>query len=224
MPIRHHNEQDYIDWLKSMGCVFYAPLQENGDLQDKISGVNGSVQYSNSVTWDADKDMYLFNKNNSYSPTQGIMVYSGLNLDFPNLNNIEFTYLYDINVKVGGYNQWGNPNISPKWIAPIVLGERKVILNMENSNPSLNDNYKMGVVFPKHNSGAHISKWYVNGLHAFSNTYTSAQVGDFTVRDRVYINYCNSSAYTVCQFYMKDIMIFNRALTLDVIRKIQGYE
>lgn len=223
MSKRHHNESDYIEWLKSMGCIFYAPLSEN-DTTDKISGVNGSVQYSNSVTWDTDKNMYLFSKNNSYSPSQGIMVYSGLNLDFPNLNNVEFTLLYDINVKVGGYHPSASPNISPKWIAPIVLGERKVIINMENSNPSLNSNYKMGVIFPNHNSGKHISKWYVNGSQTSSFTYTSAMVGDYTIRDRVYINYCNSNAYTGCQFYLKDMMIFNKELTINEIRKIQGYE
>ena len=38
MPKREHTTaQSYIDWLKSLGCVFYAPLIQ-GDTRDYISG------------------------------------------------------------------------------------------------------------------------------------------------------------------------------------------
>jgi hypothetical protein len=55
------SEQSYIDWLKSIGCVLYLPLTQDGDLQDRISGA--SLQYTGIGTqayWDANEGMYVF--------------------------------------------------------------------------------------------------------------------------------------------------------------------
>ena len=53
--------EDYVKWLKSIGCVLYLPFGENGDMTDRISG-NGLV-YTGTGTqaqWDPVEGMYLF--------------------------------------------------------------------------------------------------------------------------------------------------------------------
>lgn len=84
---REAKQQSYIDWLKSIGCVFYAPLTQ-GDITDHIGG--GSCSNSQSgdggtITWDPNEGAYLFRK------TSG----RGQAASFRNLNlNIDLSETY----------------------------------------------------------------------------------------------------------------------------------
>lgn len=40
MMMESQQQVSYVDWLRSIGCIFYAPLLEDGDLEDKISGLS----------------------------------------------------------------------------------------------------------------------------------------------------------------------------------------
>lgn len=52
--------QSYIDWLKSLGCVFYAPLTQ-GDFTDHIGGTTGSPYNDtalNNLQWNSSVGAY----------------------------------------------------------------------------------------------------------------------------------------------------------------------
>ena len=54
-------EPDYIDWLKSIGCTFYAPLTHNNlyNLIDGAEGYTPDSRYS-SLEWDNAENAYKF--------------------------------------------------------------------------------------------------------------------------------------------------------------------
>ena len=55
----HITSQSYIDWLKSLGCVFYAPLTEF-ETRDLISGSQMQQGNNGTVTWDANEQAWFF--------------------------------------------------------------------------------------------------------------------------------------------------------------------
>lgn len=57
----YKSEQTLLDWLKSMGCIFYAPFTY-GDLTDHISGSTLVDPSGTSVVWDSTMQMYKFLK------------------------------------------------------------------------------------------------------------------------------------------------------------------
>lgn len=57
----YKSEQTLLDWLKSMGCIFYAPFTY-GDLTDHISGSTLVDPSGTSVEWDSTMQMYKFLK------------------------------------------------------------------------------------------------------------------------------------------------------------------
>lgn len=56
---REAKQQSYIDWLKSLGCVFYAPLTQN-DLTDHIGGTTGVPVNASSgnLVWNSSQNAY----------------------------------------------------------------------------------------------------------------------------------------------------------------------
>ena len=59
MPIREHiTSQSYIDWLKSLGCVFYCAFDGITGTQDLINDKPLILNGYGSITYDSGKDMY----------------------------------------------------------------------------------------------------------------------------------------------------------------------
>lgn len=67
MKREHKSEQSYIDWLKSLGCVFYAPLNGVNDTMDVINNVQLTTTGYGAYSYDAAKDMYLITTPSNYN-------------------------------------------------------------------------------------------------------------------------------------------------------------
>lgn len=145
MPRREHNiEESYIDWLKSLGCVFYSPLTET-ETRDLISGSQMQQGNNGTVTWDASKGAWYFQ--DLYSSRYDVIAsWQGLNLPF-DITNIGFTLVYTINVAQDGYNPYDS---SMGKIAPLVLGGRTAIFNCNYIVNSLNTWIDGAIVLPKY--------------------------------------------------------------------------
>ena len=77
---------NYIDTLKSMGCHFWAPLDEN-DITEKLSETSPTHR-AGQLTWDSAKDAYKFKTS---SNNQQVLVYN-----ITNVNNLSSTLAYTI--------------------------------------------------------------------------------------------------------------------------------
>lgn len=94
MSKRHHcPSQSYVDWLKSLGCVFYAPLIE-GDTRDYISGQD--ITIIRSVTWNLSENAYYF-QFTSTSQYGSIAEWNGLNMPLT-INNLAYGYMCEIKI------------------------------------------------------------------------------------------------------------------------------
>lgn len=67
MKREHKLEQSYIDWLKSLGCVFYAPLNGVNGTMDVINNVQLTTTGYGAYSYDAAKDMYLITTPSNYN-------------------------------------------------------------------------------------------------------------------------------------------------------------
>lgn len=212
--IREHiTSQSYIDWLKSLGCVLWLPFAEDGDLNDRISG--NDLQRGSDTTgyfaWDNNQQMMYFHApsqqrrksytlqtgwNNSTFPTNG----------FTNLSTIKrkTTSGYAFYFLVGsGYS--------------VPCGACMTYNASANMSNWGNNLHKQAYYF-----GADNRKYYNDG--ALYNTYSShapylpSNWGNYDY----FVGQGSDSNYG--EVYVKDLMMFNRELTLSEIRKIQGYE
>ena len=210
----HITSQSYIDWLKSMGCVFYAPLTKF-DTRDLISGSQMQQGNNGIVTWDTNEQAWFFQ--DLYANVYDVVA-SWQNLSLPfDISNIGFSLCYEINIVQDG--QGGG--IMGK-ILPIVLGGRTVALNVQYVTSQLHVWYKVAHVFPKYEGMSRYSYIYSYGnvVQSF-NRGTTRYTGNSLTNTRVDSNYRNSTNYSNCKYYMRNAMIFNAALTQAQIREIQ---
>lgn len=215
MRREHTASQSYIDWLKSMGCVFYAPLTEN-ETRDLISGSQMQQGNNGTVTWDANEQAWFFQDlhANVYD-----VVASWQNLSLPfDITNIGFTLLYELNIYQNGYDSGGYMG----YMIPIVLGGRTVAINAQYATSQLHTWYKVAQVFPKYEGVSRYSYSYSNGNVVQSvNRGTTRYAGNSLTNTRVDSNYRNSQAYRNAKYYMHNAMVFDAALTQAQIKQIQ---
>ena len=215
MPIREHNtEQSYVDWLKSLGCVFYAPLTEN-ESHDLISGSQMQQGNNGTVTWDANAQAWFFQ--DLYANVYDVVA-SWQNLSLPfDITNIGFTLLYELNIYQNGVDS-GYMGA----MLPIVLGGRTLALNARYATSQLNTWYKVAQVFPKYEGVSRYSYIYSDGNVVRSdNRGTTRYTGNSLTNTRVDSNYRNSQFYRNAKYYMRNAMIFDANLTQAQIREIQ---
>ena len=210
----HITSQSYIDWLKSMGCVFYAPLTEF-ETRDLISGSQMQQGNNGTVTWDANEQAWFFQ--DLYANVYDVVA-SWQNLSLPfDITNIGFTLLYELNIYQNG--------VDGGYIGamlPIVLGGRTLALNARYATSQLNTWYKVAQVFPKYEGMIRYSYIYSDGNVVRSdNRGTTRYTGNSLTNTRVDSNYRNSQAYRNAKYYMRNAMVFDAALTQAQIREIQ---
>lgn len=222
MSRRHHNELDYIEWLKSLGCIIYLPLSEEGDLQDRISGLSLQLTEQGSMTWDGSQQMYKITQ-----PNSGFQYVAKLNngLDNNSFPNDNFTTLHSVKritnsssktlntlspqsvdgdtcaATAATYNGTGRSNAFPSTIANVAY-----VTNNDQRNRSLYQNGELYTTTTEYLPYLP-SNWVMNG--------TGFTIGCCRVA---------TSSYYGVQFYMKEVYLFNTVLDLQTIRKIQGYE
>ena len=209
----HITSQSYIDWLKSLGCVFYAPLTEF-ETRDLISGSQMQQGNNGTVTWDANEQAWFFQ--DLYANVYDVVA-SWQNLSLPfDISNIGFSLCYEINIYQNGYDSYFGA------VIPLVSGGRTIALNARYATSQSHIWYKVAQVFPKYEGTSRYSYTYSDGNIVSSvNRGTTRYTGNSLTNTRVDSNYRNSNFYSGAKYYMRNAMIFNAALTQTQIREIQ---
>lgn len=206
MRREHYKSQSYIDWLKSLGCVFYAPLIQ-GDTKDYISGQPMTI-IDGTVSWDNGESAYKF-----YGPTSlnsYIANWQGLDMNL-DINNLAISYLFEV--------KGNNSNI-----VPICLGGRQ-FTTTSIATGYTNTWFKYATAMS--NISPRTQWWFTNGnvSTTFPNGYNRGNnpiVVNPTAKSNVECNSSGSYSYILnTTLFMRNAMIFNRALTQDEIRQIQ---
>ena len=217
----HFEEQDYIEWLRSMGCVFYAPLSENGDLQDRISGLPLQLTGQGSILWDGSQQMYKITQPSLYDKYVAFLNNYITVQDFPDDN---FTTLHSIK-KISNSSSKSINSMSPSTLDqvtsqslsavynstgrtrvwPANLANVAYVSNNDQRNRTFYQNGELYGTYAEYLPGIP-SNWVMSG---------SGIIFGFTARASVFLS---------TQYYMKEVYLFNTALDLQTIRKIQGYE
>ncbi|MBR3572815.1 MAG: hypothetical protein IKN99_06135 [Bacteroidales bacterium] len=204
------SEDSYLEYIKSLGCVLYIPLSVDGDLQDRISG--NSLVYTGigyEAVWDSIVGMYRFMGYNQYTKTYTLDT-GWSAATFP---NNEFTgmttfmkgtgggngALLDVGnyIPMGGAVMQHGTSVTYNWTS----GEYKCAYALSSSGRWLYDNGALystyGAYTPYLPTGWGGYNWYVGSYNSSNNATT---------------------------VYYKDILMFNRVLTLQEVRKVQGYD
>lgn len=214
----HYKVSTYIEWLKSLGCVFYAPLDEEHGLTELISNTQPTIQSGTQVYWDSTYGMYRFKvSSTSTSVNVRALTYSIPNMGFEDGGPISLLVQAKKNTSSNTYNSFlgvpdfYNINTSQKNCA-YICEARYSGIDASNLNkyahtvPLMNGVNPVGL------------KWYFNGtLYTTSNWTGKVVIGSNTVA------VCQSNRRTGdFDIYAKEAMIFNTVLDLQTIREIQG--
>jgi len=206
MKREHTTSQSYIDWLRSMGCVFYAPLIQ-GDTRDYISGQDIVIS-NGTVTWDNSENAYKFY--GPYALNSYIASWRNLDMDL-NINNLAYSMLCEV--------KGNNSNI-----VPICLGGRNNV-TMNLATGYINTWFKLATSLP--NVSPRTQWWYTDGniSTSFPNGYNRGNNPIVAPSAAKYSVECNSSGNYSSglnrTYYMRNAYIFNRALSQDEIKQIQ---
>ena len=216
MKREHKTTESYVNWLKSLGCVFYAPLTE-GDTRDYISGQDMTIIQN--VTWNSSNNSYYFQFTNT-SQIGSIAEWNGLNMPL-DISNTSYGYLCEIKI-----TNWYNQQCGA---CPLILYGRPSASNTKYTVPQLNVWYKVGYMYPPTIPNVtKYDKWYRDGTMTYQvNRGSTTMTVPQSATTGIWTNNVPSSSfrpYTYAKFYMRNAMVFDRELTLSKIRKIQGYE
>lgn len=233
MRREHFIKQSYIDWLRSLGCFVYMPLGEN-DFTEYISGNIATATGYGSYSWDSDVGMYEFcSPNTNQFPNGALSVpinYTKRKNEITILSKIRapkstgkpncggIGLLYNTTLKYyGGCDAKNSSNsptsYCPNWVIHNTPFYHAWVINTNGNN----SNYCAQEGTPYWSNVYDYINVYQSGVNQSYNklniaqSYSSSQTG-------AYQNY-NGSYY-----YISDLMIFDAALDLATIRKIQGYE
>ena len=221
MPIRHHcPPPTYIDWLKSLGCLVYLPLSENGDLQDKISEVSLQLTGQGSMVWDNNQMMYKITQPSSGTFNYVAYLNNGLNTSlFPNSN---YTSLHNILMVTNASNKHCT-TISPK----SNNGETCMATSATWETTARTNAFPRTLSYCGYvcNHTQSNRSWYQNGVQAYTATeYANYLPSNWVMNGTgITIGCIRSYQNTSVQFYVGEIYLFNTALDLATIRTIQGY-
>ncbi len=217
--------QSYIDWLKSKGCVFYAPFDQENGLRDIIGGTTGSA-YSNTnsqnLQWNSSVGAYRFYstrapQNCCRFPLSGFGDRMG--------TGNSYTWMCDIRkisssifVFIIGYISTQS-NYATGIDLVNVYDFKESISNSSFSHICLVDDYESKRV-----------KLYIDGVMVYNYDYSSDTTTlNYPARrpnwKNAYYNYITvggSFGTHVCDSYFKNAMFFNRALSQAEITEIQG--
>ena len=205
--------EDYVEWLKSLGCIMYAPLRE--DLQDRISG-NSFVPTGDGA--------YAFVNGYCEVTTPSTSPASPLNITIPALSattSKDYTVLCEAQLiqKSVANNScrmllFSNQAISsegaPQWCANPFRSAVPTNFNL----------YKCGRIY----SWSQKKMSYpLNGVIDSTESYTV----DITSMSSPYnqgftLGCAGHNNFRNCKFRVRDLMFFTAALDLSTIKQIQG--
>lgn len=206
-------------YLRDLGCVLYLPLSEDGDMQDKISGKILVLSGDGSMVFDSSVGMYKVT-------TPSVVNQFVASLDngfdsswFPDDN---FTVLQNIKRITNSSGK----RIHSMWFNSSDDNEYGVLTAIFNGSTVTNrfpaDVAKVGNVTDKDNAIRHcyqqggLYSSYAEHIPYYPSNWAMVNPGNLLGKATVL------SSMAV-EYYISEVYIFNKALTLDEIRKIQGY-
>lgn len=213
--VRPNFSRVYVEWLKSLGCVFWLPFETEGDLVERLSG-NPLVKTSDAtgyLVWDTDEMCYYMHS----GPDLRAKYYTLQTLWNSNtFSNNKFTALTEFKRKTSsGLPLWfmlGNTNNVPAGAATMYNGT--------NNMSSWDDDWHKGAYY----IGSDSRKIYQDGiLYKTYSAHTPYLPSNWGSLDW-FIGTYSSGTPTNSECYIKSIMIFNRELTLGEIKKIQDIQ
>lgn len=208
-------EQSYIDWLKSLGCKFYAPLTEN-DLTDNVNGVSPTYG-TGSHTWDASAGAWEIK---TTARSQNCLMYN-----IPNIGNMEPSYKFTGcgEVYLKSYN--GTCDFLSLGTGFSDRSNAVSLIETHRYNGLGTSSWHKAAVTV---SGTTVLFYLDGSLNKTSttSTYMSLNVSRWTNYSTCADNVVIGKVFNSYTFdaYVRNIMMFNDALDLATIRKIQGYE
>lgn len=213
----------YVAWLRSLGCKLYMPLSADGDLQDRISGLSLQLTGNGSMVWDGNANMY---KITTPANIQFLCVAKLLNgmtaADFPSNS---FTSLSQFKRITAGLNSFG-PGTQ---FAPISHVDENITGMYPTYHTTINaDTYPSSLVRIAKYNGPNERKYYTEGaLYDTLGATPNALPSNWTLEENGYmfgfVRQANG-AYSLKQYYIKEVYVFDGDLSLDNIRIIQGFQ
>ena len=221
MSIRHHfSKFDRIAWLRSIGCVFYAPLDYENGLVDIISETTFTTSgggAGGTVTFDANQNAYLFQKGSGRGQAGQ---WDNLNLNLQITNNVVqyYTVLSECNFQngtgrgpyVGGYTSSSQDTCISTTIFSAYDANNWHSYSFV-SNGGIGETYRDDVLL---NSG------YTTSLY---KSYGSIQA--WIVNSYVSIGRSDTTGSAqATSLYAKQIYVFNTALSIQTIMQVRATE
>lgn len=213
-------DDPYIVWLKSLGCICYLPLGSEGDLQDRISKKSLMLTGNGSLTWVSSVGMYMVSTPGVNSQYVAFLD-NGMNENsFP--NNCFTTLTSFQKITTSGFSPASQISIIS------TVSDTKVAINPLYNGSGNVSNYPSGLLELAVYMGADERNYYQQGaLYGTYSAYAPYLPSGWSVSgDGLAIGMVRdaTSSYFNKQFYLKDVYIFNTKLTLAQIRQIEGYD
>lgn len=211
----------YVEFLKSLGCICYLPLGSEGDLQDRISKKSLTLTGNGSFTWVSSVEMYRVTTPSGNSQYVAWLDNGMEAASFP--DNCFTTLTSFQKITSSGYYLAGH-------IAPISTNEiTKIAINPMYNASSNVDKIPSGLQKLAYYSGEDERLLYQQGaLYKTVSVYTQGLPSNWRLTKNGLaigmIRMNDASNYFAKQFYLKDVYIFNKKLTLEQIRQIEGYD
>lgn len=212
----HITSQSYIDWLKSLGCVFYAPLTEN-ETRDLISGESPTIDENCTVTWDASQGMYKLYARRVGQNYGALNYRSGLDLNFSNGDACSaLITVKEIAMSGNGYNAMIT---TPNLFGINTSVENLIWICQRRYQSGINTGlHKYAVTYPQNDGVNPVGvKFYRDGQLILTSNWTLQTIVGYNTVGICQVNTNN----TYYQIYAKDAMIFDCVLTQAQIREIQ---
>lgn len=222
MKREHIESKSYIDWLKSMGCVFYAPLDQTNGLDDLISGVVGTASSDSSAVYDTGSDSYLVTKGNTISVSAPALKWYGLDMAsyFTSQTYGQYTYLIEIKGVSSLDNASGNFCFQN-------FRGRPFASNMANCGFSVPSSQFYKLAWCGISDGVNYTHIYRDGNSVWSNKYSAGNWSSYSTTIFTGLELQNPSNYSANRYYSakayyRNIMLFCKTLTQSDVRQIQG--
>lgn len=209
--------QSYIDWLKSLGCVVYLPMSSDGDLVDRISGNSLVSTGVGSYSWTADG----YEIETPSSITDGV-------LELPNAVHASL-FADDCFTTLTTFRKITTSGIYG-------FGQIGILSNTETLRTALSPAWNAtGQISGYPATTIHLARYegqderifYQNGaVYTTLAPATSILPSSWSqINDNfaVGVTRANNTNYYGKQFNISEVYVFNKKLTLDQIRTIQGY-
>ena len=219
----HTTQQSYIDWLKSLGCVFYCAFDGITGTQDLINDKSLILSGYGSIAYDSGKDMYSITTPSSQGHDIG---YWDNGIGIGTFPNDDYSALYTAQriTTTSGKAMHGVTPYSNNFRTCQALD-----MNYDGSSNVASWPADVARVAASFCTTQGWRKYYQNGTLFGSYTIFAqfrpsnwVTLGNHLCLARTPVD--SNSSHRNVSLYIGKTYIFNKALDITTIRQIQGYE